>query len=116
MAGQGVDNKDPKNVEPFFFRFCDETGLNDGSAADEGRLQGATISSITSITADTGITVGAYNSQAVTVDGISFAANTVVTVWLSGGTDYTDYEVECVIVTSDSRTLAKTMIVPVKQM
>ena len=113
---QTIDPKDPKGVEPVFFRFCSPSGLNDGSASDTGKLAGATISSITSVTAASGLTVASYDKNAVTIDGISYSANTVVTAWLSGGTDGTDYEVECVIVTSDSRTLVKTMVVPVAQL
>jgi hypothetical protein len=40
--------------------------------------------------------------------------NRVVTVWLSGGTHNTDYDILCHITTSDSRTLDMTMTVPVR--
>lgn len=119
MAGEYVPEKDPKDVRPYYFRFCDKAGLNDGSKNDDGDLRGATISSITNVTADSGLTVDSYNKNAVTLlvnkSNVSYSANTVVTAWLSGGTDQTDYEVECVVVTSDSRTLTKTMLVRVRQ-
>lgn len=105
--------KDPNSVEPYFFVWCDRDGTNSGAAADDGELQGATISTKT-VTADTGLTVDTSSLAAVTIRGVSYAINTVVTVWLSGGTDGTDYNVLCRITTSDSRTLDKTMIVPVR--
>ena len=118
-----VSAKDPKNVEPYFFIFCDKkTGLNDASASDNGDLQGATISTITSVTAASGLTVDSSNKDAVSIKPdlntapVSYGASTVVTAWLSGGTDGVEYEIECLIVTSDSRTLTKTMIVPVRQL
>jgi hypothetical protein len=104
--------KDPNSVEPYFFVWCDlDAGTN--VSGDDGELQGATISTKT-ITAAAGITVDSSSLAAVTVNGVSYAINTVVTVWLSGGTDGVDYNVTCRIVTSDSRTLEKTMVVPVK--
>lgn len=107
-------HKDPNNVEPYFFVWCDrETGLNDGSDDDHGELQGATISSYT-VTPASGLTKDSDNKDAVTIHGVTYSANTVVTVWVSGGTDGTDYDVLCRIVTSDSRTLDKTMTIPVR--
>lgn len=105
--------KDPNSVEPYFFVWCDKDGTNDGSASDDGELQGATIITKT-ITADSGITVDSSSLAAVTIRGVSYAINTVVTVTLSGGTDGTNYNILCRITTSDSRTLDKTMIVPVR--
>ena len=64
---------------------------------------GEAISSHT-IDADTGITV----------DSSAEAAG-VVTVWLSGGTHGTDYAVRCEIVTDDSRTDERTMIIKVQE-
>lgn len=105
--------KDPNNVEPYFFVWCDRDGTNTGASADDGELQGATISSYT-VTVATGLTKDSDNKSAVTINGVSYGANTVVTVWVSGGTDGTDYDVLCRIVTSDSRTLDKTMTIPVR--
>lgn len=106
--------KDPNSVEPYFFIWCDIDGTNDGSAGDTGELQGATISTISAVTADSGLTVDSSNKNAVTIRGVSYGANTVVTAWLSGGSDGVDYNLLCRIVTSDSRTLDKTMIIPVR--
>lgn len=108
-----VAPKDPNSVEPYFFVWCDRDGTNDGSASDKGELQGATISSYT-VTVPAGITKNSDNKAAVPIQGVSYAINTVVTVWLSSGTDGSEYDVNCQIVTSDSRTLEKTMSVPVR--
>lgn len=108
-----VDPKDPNDIDSFFFIFCDRDGTNTNSATNTGKLQGATISSYT-VTAPAGITKPSDHKNAVTVNGVSYPINTVVTVWLSGGTDGTDYDILCRIVTSDGRTLDQTMRVPVR--
>jgi hypothetical protein len=108
-----VSAKDPQNVEPFFFVWCDWDGTNDGSAVDDGELQGATISTYT-LTVPSGVTKTTDNKAAVTIRGVAYAINTVVAVWLSGGTDNKDYAITCQVVTSDGRTLEQTMIVPVR--
>ena len=114
MAIISVPSKDPNNVEPYFFVWCDRAGTNDGSAADNGELQGATITSFTVTAVTSGITVDSSNKSAVSIRGVSYAVSTVVTVWLSGGTVNTDYDILCRIVTSDSRTLDQTIRVPVR--
>lgn len=93
------------NVEPFFFIWCSKaTGLNDGSSLDTGELQGATI--ITSeVIVPTGLVLDSKNTNAVTIRGISYAANTVTTCWLSAGTPGSNHEVTNKITTSDGRTL-----------
>jgi hypothetical protein len=106
--------KDPANIEPYFFILCDLTGTN--VSGDKGELQGATISAITSVTADAGLTVDSSNKNAVTIDGVSYGASTVVTVWLSGGTVDTDYVLTCKVTTSDSRTLEYSMTIPVRNL
>ena len=107
--------KDPSNVEPYFFVLCDlQKGTN--TSGDNGELQGATISTISSVTASTGLTVDSSNKNAVTIDGISYSADTVVTAWLSGGTAGTEYTVTCKVTTSDSRTLEYSMIIPVENL
>jgi hypothetical protein len=88
-------------------------GLNDGSASDKGELQGATISTCT-WTAPTGITVASSNQNQIIIQGVTYAVNTVCTVWLSGGTAGVDYTLTCTIVTSDARTLVDTITVPVR--
>jgi hypothetical protein len=109
-----VPSKDPNNVEPYFFVWCDKDGTNDGTASDDGELQGATISSYT-VTAESGLTLDSDNKDAVTIRGVDYGVNTVVSAWVSGGTDDTDYTLQCRIVTSDSRTLDMTMIIPVRE-
>lgn len=106
--------KDPNSVEPYFFVWCSENGVNTGAAIDTGELQGATISSYTVTVVTSGITKDSDNKAAVTIHGVSYAINTVVTVWLSGGTAETDYDILCRIVTSDGRTLDKTMTIRVR--
>lgn len=108
-----VPPKDPNSVEPYFFVWCDRDGTNDGSADDNGELQGATISSYT-VTVPSGITKDSDNKSAVTIKGTSYSVNTVVTVWLSGGTDLTDYDILCRATMSDGRTLDQTIRVPVR--
>ena len=66
---------------------------------------GETISTRT-VTADTGLTVA---SSSITNTGTS------VTVWLSGGTAGSNYNVLCRIVTSASRTDDRTMRIQVRE-
>lgn len=106
--------KDPNSVEPYHVVWCSENGVNTGAAIDTGELQGATISSYTVTVVTSGITKDSDNKAAVTIHGVSYAINTVVTVWLSGGTAETDYDILCRIITSDGRTLDKTMTIPVR--
>ncbi len=104
--------KDPDAVEPYFIVWCDEDGTNDGIANDAGELQGATIS--TSGWTVAGITEDSSDKDAVTIAGIDYGANTVATIWLSGGTDGVDYDLLNQIITSDARTLEKTIMVMVR--
>ena len=104
--------KDPDAVEPYFVVWCDKDGTNDGSANDAGELQGETISASTWTM--TGITEDSEDTGAITIAGIDYGVNTVATVWLSGGTAGTDYELLNDIDTSDGRTLQKTITVMVR--
>lgn len=104
--------KDPNAVEPYFVVWCDPTGTN--VSGDNGELQGATISTAT-WTVPAGITKDSSNQNAVTIAGVSYAVNTVATVWLSSGAVNTDYELLCRITTSDLRTLDQSIIVPVRE-
>ena len=107
--------KDPSAVEPYFIVWCDEDGTNDGTANDKGELQGATIStSGWTGDSDTGLKENSSNTSAITIAGIEYGANLVATIWLSGGTDNTDYDLLNQIITSDSRTLEKTITVMVR--
>jgi hypothetical protein len=104
--------KDPDSVEPYFVVWCDEDGTNDGSANDKGELQGETIS--TSDWTMTGITEDSEDTGAITIAGVDYDVNTVATVWLSGGTDGVDYDLLNEIITTDLRTLQKTITVMVR--
>lgn len=107
--------KDPANIEPFFVVWCDETGLNDGSALDNGELQGATIA--TSVwTVPAGITKDSDTTNAANLHGVSYAIDTVATIWLSGGTADNTYSIVNTITTSDSRTLRRTVTIRVEDL
>ena len=108
-----LPEKDPNSVEPYFIVWCSEDGTNDGGAKDTGELQGATIST-TTWTVQTGITKDSENENAVDINGVSYAVNTVATIWLSSGSDKTDYVLNLKITTSDSRTLEKSITIPVR--
>jgi hypothetical protein len=92
--------KDPDATLDYKF---DWKALTNGSGSSDWLQSGETISSHT-IDADSGITV---DSSAQT------DTNTSVTVWLSGGTAGTNYEVRCEIVTSAARTDERTMTIQV---
>ena len=104
--------KDPDAVEPYFIVWCDEDGTNDGSADDSGELQGETIG--TSGWTVTGITKDSDNEDSVVIAGVTYDPATVSTVWLSGGTDGVDYDLLNEIITTDIRTLQKTITVMVR--
>lgn len=109
-----LPSKDPDNVEPYFVVWCSEDNTNDGTTSDKGELQGATISSF-SVSASPGtINIDSTSKTAVTVAGVTYGVNTVATMWLSSGVVNTDYSINCRVVTSDSRTLDQTIIVPIR--
>jgi len=107
---KAVASKDPNNVEPYFFIWCDESGLNDGSASDDGELQGTTISSYVLDMVSGDVVIDSHNKDAVTIHAVAYAVNTVVTLWTSGGT--TKSQVRCRATLSDNRVLDETMIIP----
>ena len=102
--------KDPGSVEPFFAVWCSPNNTNDGTASDSGELQGETIA-VSDWTLPAGITEDSANLDAVTIQGITYVANTVATIWLSGGTHGTDYDLVNDIVTSAGRTLEHTITI-----
>lgn len=67
------------------------------------------------VTADAGITVDSSeaNSSEVTIDGTTYPINTVVTVWLSGGTAGERYAVTVHVVTDADREEDRTFEVSV---
>ena len=93
--------KDPSAVLDYKF---DWAALTNGNGGSNWLASGETISSRT-ITATSGITV---DSSSIT------DTNTSVTVWLSGGTNGTQYSVNCLIVTTSSRTDERTMTISVQ--
>ena len=105
--------KDPDEIKPYHVVWCDKDGTNTGAATDTGELQGATISTST-WTLPTGITNQSDNKSAVTIHGVSYAINTVATIWLSGGTDGVEYKLINRVVLSDGRTLDKTITIPIR--
>lgn len=108
-----LPTKDPDAIEPYFLVWCDKaTGVNDGSVKDSGELQGATIIGVT-WTVPTGITKESSDQDAVTIAGISYAAGTVCTIWLSEGTAGQSYDLLCNVALSDGRILEKTITIPV---
>jgi hypothetical protein len=118
---------DPDDVKPYFAIWCDKDGTNDGSAAiwcdkdgtndgsatDDGKLQGATIST-TEWTVPSGITKDSDNTDAVTIRGVSYGVSTVATIWLSSGT-VGEHTLTNKITTSDSRTLSQSITIEVKE-
>ena len=103
--------KDPDAVDVFGVRWCSKNNTNDGaSVADTGKLQGATISSYDWIV-PTGITEDSESVAEFSAQGITYVINTVHRITLSGGTTGEDYDVVSRIVTSDGRTLDKTITI-----
>ena len=107
--------KDPDGADWFFFVLCDIDGTNDGSTSDDGDLQGSDIASYT-LTVPSGITNDTDNQDAVTIKGVAYSANTVVSVKFSGGTAGTDYTIKCAVTTNDTpaRVLPASMVLPVR--
>ena len=103
---------DPNDKDVYFFVWCDRDGTNDGSASDNGELQGATISSYT--LTPTGITIDSDNKNAITIHGVSYAINTVVSVKVSAAVIDTDASIRCHAVFSDAREKDKTIYIPVR--
>ena len=83
----------------------DWKALTNGSGASDWLATGETISSIV-ITSPSGIT-----DDAGTITG----TGTTVTVWISGGTAGTDYDVVCSIVTSDAREDDRTIVIQIRE-
>lgn len=114
MAFVSFTPKDPQETDYRVFVWCSKkTGLNDGSSADTGDLQGATISTAT-VTVPDGLTKDSQDTDAISINGVDYAANTTVTVWISGGTEEVKYPILCEVETSDGRTLQKTAVLRIK--
>jgi len=111
---QVMPELDPNDKDWYFVVWCSPDGTNDGSEDDVGKLQGATISSVTWTIPD-GITRLADNKSAVNIHGVLYGANTVCSIKLTGGTDQMNYDIICSVVMSDGREKDKTIRVPVRQ-
>ena len=90
--------KDPDAVLDYKF---DWQALTNGSGDSDWLASSETIDTYT-IEADTGITVDSDSKT---------DADTSITVWLSGGTVETSYDIRCEIVTTDNRTDERTITI-----
>lgn len=97
--------KDPDAVLDFHFVWAEWLEAVDDTLADH------------EVTADSGLTVdsSAINSEEITIDDETYAANTVVTAWLSGGQANNLYTVTCHMVTSEGREDDRSMVIHVKE-
>lgn len=94
--------KDPQAVLDWKY---DWAALTNGSGESDWLESGETIASHT-VAPDTGITVDGHTQT----DG-----DTSVTVWLSGGTAITSYNVTCHIITTAGREDDRTIIIDVEE-
>lgn len=100
--------------EPFHIIWCSLSGLNDGSKQDSGELRGATISTST-WAVPSGITKMSDHKNAVVIDGVSYGANTVATIWLEDGEGGEVYELVNEVDLSDGRKLVQSLFIKVKE-
>ena len=106
--------KDPDAVDVFGVRWCSRNSTNDGTTADTGKLQGATISSYDWLV-PAGITEDSESVASFTAQDVTYGINTVHRITLSGGTPGTDYALVSRITASDGRELDKTIIISCEQ-
>ena len=108
---------DTGDVDYRYAVFCSEDNTNDGSASDTGLLQSETISSITSITETpaTGLTDDGGALTSVSIQGVTYSANTVVSIKFTASAA-ADYEVDVKVVTSGGRTLTRGFAITVKDL
>ena len=106
MANKNTFIKDPQAVLDFKF---DWAALTNGSGNSDWLAAGETIITRT-------ITVSpSVAATGLIVDSSSITdTSTSVTVWLSGGTDYIDYQVACKIATNALRTDERTITICVR--
>ena len=108
--------KDPQAKDFYHIVWCSKDGTNDGGEDDLGELQGATISTSNwVISPANGLTKDADNTSGITIKGVVYAIDTVATIKVSAGTAGSDYQLTNTIVTSDARTLEKTITIRVRQ-
>ena len=106
--------KDQHSVETFTVVWDSKSNLNDGSASDSGELQAETISTAVA-QMPSGITLDSENTNSTSIQGITYAIDTVHNMVLSGGTAGTDYDIVSRITTSGGRTLDKTITINVRE-
>lgn len=106
--------KDPHSVETFTVVWCKKDGTND-SEEDGGDLQGETISAAAA-QVPSGITLDSENTTSTTIAGVTYSANTVHNMTLSGGSLNGVYDVVSRITTSGGRTLDKTIRIIVQEL
>jgi hypothetical protein len=97
-----IFTKDPHSVLDYKF---DWKPLTNGSGDTDWLAAAETITTATITITPAGLT---KDSQSIT------DTNTSVTIWLSSGTDNTDYTVACKIVTNGTRTDERTITVQVR--
>jgi len=96
--------KDPNSSgEIITIVWCDEDGTNDGSATDDGRLQGATLTAAAA-QMPTGLTLDSENRNSTTIRGTVYGLNTVHNLLLSSGTAGSSYNITSRVTMSDGRT------------
>lgn len=95
--------------------WCDKDGTNDGSANDDGDLQGATLTAAAA-QVPTGLTLDSENRSGTTIRSTVYAINTCHNILLSGGTAGVNYSVTSRVTMSDGRTNQdKTIIIKVRE-
>jgi hypothetical protein len=94
--------------------WCDKDGTNDGTANDDGELQGETISTIAEVV-PAGLTKVSANKNSTTIRGTVYGISTVHNIVLSGGTAGVDYTVVSRVTTSGSRKMDKSIILKVRE-
>jgi len=108
-----VDPMDTGDVDYRHVAWCDKDSTNDGTTSDTGKLQGATIST-SAWTLDTGLAESSENTNSVTIDGITYDANTVATILIDVDSDASGILLaKNTITTSDGRTLNHTLAIPI---
>ena len=113
-------DKDPADVKDY--HNCWASPDNDNESTDNGLLQGDTISGTNSTWVITGPDSSLtkvsdlVQDSAVKIQGITYPADTVTTIWLSGGTPGNTYTLTNKIITIGNRTLERSFQIDVKQL
>jgi len=122
MAFKTVDPKDPSAVLIHYAKFG--STLNDGSPTDRGYLQGRTLdktaidAATISVSPSGGVVVDSHSvvSTTITIEGITYPANTVVQITLSGGVASTDYNITIPLTLSTGEIDERTFTVPCRNL